>query len=408
MEKLYTITPADLLQGFAPDVPKNPPVLDIGENMVFTGNSARTAAGQYVVLGAEEIAEWVTGLLATRIGGAPYTFIGTPTRLLLWDGTDLSVVGEDYNGTPFTPWCIGRWGDWVYATNGVDAPQIYKGTSFEALTGLTFSTARIMVTHPSNAFVLAFGTAGGDEGAEGMMHWCERDDLETWETAADNFAGSLPLRNLRSEVRTAIAVGSVVVFATADELYYAQFIGSPFAFGYDKIADGVGVVGLNAIATAEGGVYGFSNRGMWAADLGGGFRYFDAPFLREHVLSRLDGGKQGNVVLWDNRAENMVVMFIPEREIGTGVPTYGVGFNYLDKNWSLLGYGRTVVSDNGIYPYALAADADGNIYYQAAVGQAPGFAPLPGATAPGAIPVSDAQAYSGGFGFGPFGAWRFG
>ena len=240
------------------------------------------------------------------------------------------------------------------------------------------------------------------------MHWCDRDDIETWTGTLANFAGFLPIRNLVSPVTCAIAYQGVIPFFTVDAMYIANFVGHPLSFAANKVIDGIGAAGKFAVCGAAGRLYGINNRGIWTSDLGGNYQYFDIPLVRDFLISSLNAEQIAHhPVAWHNRVEHSIVFYYPTANVHSN--NRGLMFNYQEGNWTSLSVGRNAVDDTGIFDYALAGDKDGNLFFQAAPGQIGTEDPLPGTGVPGFLPiVTKPKLYRAGFGIGPFGAFAFG
>ncbi len=182
-----------------------------GQNVVFESGVVKKMKGtdkcfDIQMTGGTE----VSGLLATVVAGTRTLYMGTRARLFKWTQVDFAatVIGSGYTGVdtesstvPATRWSMVPWGNWLYATNGVDAPQVYKGASAAAVGSGVPNPCKIF--QKLKVYLLAF--------KDTTLYFSDEDDPDTWNSGN---AGNLPIRDMDSDVVAAVPLGEQVAFYT--------------------------------------------------------------------------------------------------------------------------------------------------------------------------------------------------
>lgn len=354
----------DFLSGVFPDLPQTQkPLFSDSGNVLFTERGVRAMPGQNTLI-QPQVASPVRGLIATRISGTETIFFGYIDSLYKWtESGGASSVGSGYSGILnqtstqlATFWSMTRWGDWILATNGVDAPVIFKSSSFATLTtSSTFSTAEIFLTWRD--YVLAFNTDNVDT----EIRWCHSGDPEDWAVAANKTAGALNARDSDSEIKAAIVNGGNIFFTTGNQLHVVEFLNAPFYFGTRKLLDGIGSLGKHAICSAKGLLYGFSHRGIWRSD-GASYEYIDTPAVRRYIFEDINSNQLSKAHCWHDLQDSSVTFYFPAES--SSEPDKGLAFNYRDQNWAKITYGRSVAEDSGVFSVALLGSITGAILQQ--------------------------------------------
>jgi hypothetical protein len=87
-----------------------------------------------------------------------------------------------------------------------------------------------------------------------LIRWTDQESAVNWTPSATNQAGSLRLSE-GSEIVTCIQSRQEIVVFTDSSLYSLQYVGPPFVWTVQLIADNVSIVGPNAAAIASGAIY---------------------------------------------------------------------------------------------------------------------------------------------------------
>lgn len=357
--KIGEITGEMMLSGVFPDLPhKQPPVFRTAKNVLFTDNSIQPIPGQYVLTaGSGGIP--VRGLLSIREGSTPVLFFGddaTLYRFTISGGTTEVGVGFANAGNA---WSMRRWGSWILATNNVNSPQIFKGSSFAALTGASgvFNTVRKFLTYKN--YALAFNTDLNDS----RIAWCTANDPETWVAALTNTARSIDIRDTTSGITDANIANERIYYWTLKSMSVMSFVGPPVFFSSNLVTDDIGAFGPMSTTEVAGNVYGIGPNGIWQTD-GASYRYIDAP-VHDEIFGNINLDQAHKCVAWHDVFTSQVVFWIPGENADE--VSYGMGFNYKDRNWAPRGDTRTAALEAGDFKWGLLGDTAGNIYAQSLV-----------------------------------------
>lgn len=293
---------------------KEPVALDIPPGVVSIGTD-EIASGRW--RDANQV-RWENGVLQpiggwakafdTVLSGVPrsmlswrsdvmdrYTAIGTHTHLYAWRGSTVSditpagltagrpysVPGLGYGAGPYgrgkygrrrtgstslleaRVWSLETWGQELIACPN-DTGTIYKWN-------LVASTAAVLTGAPTARGVMRTDedhlVAFAADGNPRLIKWCKRADLTTWAPSSDplNNAGD-KLLNTGGVYRAHAKVRGGYLVLTDRDAHIMSFVGSPFVYGVQKIADGCGCLGPGAIAVAGDIAYWVSANGFWMYD----------------------------------------------------------------------------------------------------------------------------------------------
>ena len=331
---------------------------------------------RFTPLGVETIPGWTAPL--TPVGTAPVRgmaqqrrtdlaqrlFWGDASALYMWDVVNVSTVGSGYTGSvdatvtrPATVWSFVVWGDWVLATNGVDPPQIYQGTSFAAMDTLTtmpFTSAEIFVKR--DVYVIAVNTSNGYN----VVEWSDTGNPLAWQPTASNNAGNLVLRDIDGPLLAAVPLGDRIALYTREQLVLLNYLGSPYIFGYVPALNGIGAVSKRSVIPVGRRNYGMSRQGFFVTD-GAGFEWIDFPQLRDYVLGRVNWDQASKICGYHAEGLNAVVWWYPTTS--SSEPNEGVMYDYKLRVWSMLDFGWTSALERDVFKWPVVGAADGKIYF---------------------------------------------
>lgn len=84
-----------------------------------------------------------------------------------------------------------------------------------------------------------------------LIRWSAQEDYQDWTPAATNQAGSYRLSH-GSEIVGSLQTRQEILVWSDSSLYSMQYLGPPFVWGFNLLADNLSIMGPNAIATAVG------------------------------------------------------------------------------------------------------------------------------------------------------------
>jgi len=257
--------------------------------------------------------------VSTTIAGSPITTSGgqSGTQRISQRGIDLADAGDD------------------------DAPLFQN----------------YLLVSDASRFVLVFGT--NDYGTSYLdpmlIRWSDSDDPYTWTPQATNQAGSLRLSH-GSEIVTAVQSRQEIVVFTDSSLYSLQYVGPPFVWTAQLIADNVSVVGPNAAVIASGAVYWMGVDKFYKYD--GRVQTLNCD-LRRYIFQDFNVLQAQQVYAGTNEGFNEVWWFYCSAN-STVIDKYVI-YNYVENVWSYGSMGRTAWLDSGLLPLPVAATYDSEL-----------------------------------------------
>ena len=257
--------------------------------------------------------------MSTTLGGTPITTAGgqSGTQRISQRGIDLADAGDD------------------------DTP-IFQN---------------FLIVSDTSRFVVVFGT--NDYGSTVLnpmlIRWSDQEDPFTWTPQATNQAGSLQLSH-GSRIVTAVQSRQEIVVFTDSSLYSYQYVGPPFVWTAQLIADNVSIVGPNAAVIASGAVYWMGVDKFYKYD--GRVQTLNCD-LRRYIFSSFNVLQAQQVYAGTNEGFNEIWWFYCSAD-STVIDKYVI-YNYIENVWSYGSMGRTAWLDSGLLSLPVAATYDSEL-----------------------------------------------
>lgn len=297
--------------------------------------------------------------------------------------------GPEY-AVPLSGWGAGAWGSgtWGIGSTSTDALRIWNQTNFgqnlifgprgegiyywDAATSLTTRGVLLsslagasdvplhqnfLLVSDASRFVLVFGTNElGDTILDPMLiRWSDQEDPVQWTPAITNQAGSIRLSH-GSRIVTALQSRQEIIVWTDSSLYSLQYLGPPFVWSSQLLADNISIVGPNAAAIASGVTYWMGVDKFYKYD--GRVQTLRCD-LREYIFSDINQAQYEQVFASTNEGFNEVWFFYCSAGSFT-VDKYVV-YNYEEDIWYYGSMARTAWLDSGLRNYPLAATYNYNV-----------------------------------------------
>jgi len=214
-----------------------------------------------------------------------------------------------------------------------------------------------LIVSDASRFVIVFGT--NDYGSSTLnpmlIRWSDQEDPFTWSPQATNQAGSLQLSH-GSAIITAIQSRQEIVVFTDSSIYSYQYVGPPFVWTAQLIADNVSIVGPNAAVIASGAVYWMGIDKFYKYD--GRVQTLNCD-LRRHIFSDFNVLQAQQVYAGTNEGFNEIWWFYCSAD-ATASDRYVI-YNYVENVWSFGDLGRSAWLDSGLLPRPIAATYDSEL-----------------------------------------------
>jgi hypothetical protein len=209
----------------------------------------------------------------------------------------------------------------------------------------------------ASRFLLAFGT--NDYGSSildpMLIRWSDQESLTTWYPAITNQAGSLRLSH-GSKIVTTLQSRQEIVVWTDQSLYSLQYLGPPYVWSSQLLADNVSIAGPNAAAMASGVTYWMGVDKFYKYD--GRVQTLRCDLLR-YVYNNINPLQFDQVFASTSEGFNEVWFFYCSKTSNT-VDQYVI-YNYTEDVWAYGTMERTAWLDTGLRNYPLAATYSYNI-----------------------------------------------
>ena len=280
-----------------------------------------------------------TFTLSTTVGGSGVTTTaGTPTGLTYTLSTTINTSGTQSGVQSVSPR-----GMLLSSLAGSDGScPLYQNT-------FTISDA--------SRFLLVFGT--NDYGSTTLdpmlIRWSDQESLTTWLPAVTNQAGSVRLSH-GSEIVTTLQSRQEIIVWTDSSLYSLQYLGPPYVWGTQLLADNISIIGPNAAAMASGVSYWMGVDKFYKYD--GRVQTLRCDLLR-YVYTDINRQQALQVFGSTNEGFNEVWWFYCSAD--SNVIDKYVIYNYTEDIWQYGTMGRTAWLDTSLRNYPIAATYSSNI-----------------------------------------------
>jgi hypothetical protein len=363
-----------------------------GEGIVaLSGNKASAALGTMVASGGTTIipaGNFASGFVNTVAGDRTITISGN-TGL----GFVNTVITGSISGyvSPTTYYIIATNGSTTF-TLSTTAGGVGVVTTIGATTGLAYTLSTTINTSGSQSgthkisqrgvlvsqlngansvplsqifflvsdasrFVLCFGTndIGSTVVNPLLIRWSDQESVTEWSPSITNQAGSIGLSH-GSTIVTAIQSKQEIVVFTDAALYSVQYLGPPYVWGSQLLADNTSIAGANSVALAAGIIYWMGVDKFYKYD--GRLQTLNCDLLR-YVYNDINREQFDQVYAATNEGFNEVWWFYPSE--GSSTNDSYVIFNYVENVWYYGTMARTAWLDSGLQDYPVAATYSSNL-----------------------------------------------
>ena len=303
---------------------------------IFTAPNGWGAGGWGGVTGSSTPTGW--GLSATT---------GIASQLRLWSQSN---YGEDLIFNP-------RGGGlYLWETNA--NPNIFdRGVLLTS--GDTPDVCNFVMVSDASRFVIGFGVNDYGSAVQNPMliRWSDQEDYTQWTPAITNQAGSFTLSD-GSQIITAMQSRQEILVWTDSALYSMQYLGPPYVWGFQLLADNLSIVGPNATSTANNIAYwmGVDKFYMYS----GRVETLYCP-LRQYIFNDINLSQSYQFFSGTNEGYNEIWWFYCSAN-STVVDRYVI-YNHLEKIWSYGTLARTAWLDSPLRASPMATGYNGQLIY---------------------------------------------
>ena len=237
-----------------------------------------------------------------------------------------------------------------------------RGVLVSALTGASDVplTQNFFLVSDASRFTICFGTNDylSTTFDPMLVRWSDQESITNWTPAITNQAGSIRLSH-GSEIVTAMQSRQEILIWTDSSMYSLQYLGPPFVWGHQLLADNVSIAGPNASAIASGVVYWMGIDKFYKYDGRTNTLRCD---LRQYIFQDINTSQAEQIFASTNEGFNEVWWFYCSAN-STTVDKYVV-YNYLEDAWYYGTMARTAWLDSGLRQFPIAATYTYNLVNQ--------------------------------------------
>ena len=341
-------------------------VADITVNGQYTpvavlANASDSGGGGASVVGAYQIN---TGLNTSLYGngwGASFWGRGTwgsgasinalTDTLRVWShdnfGEDLII--NVYNGGIY------------YWDASVATPLAQRAVPLTALSGASNppTVAAKIIVSDVDRHVIAFGCNPIGSSAQDplLIRFSDQENAADWTPTTTNTAGDL-LVGSGSRIVAAVETRQQILVFTDISVHAMQYLGPPFTFGINMMAEGTTIVGPNAVVAVDDSVFWMGQTEFYVYN--GSVQKLPCS-VRDYVFSNFNTDQIEKVFCSTNTSFAEIWWFYPSAN--SDVLDRYVVYNYEQNIWYYGSIARSAWIDRGVVGFPIAAGLDGYLYY---------------------------------------------
>ena len=334
------------------------------------GNGGAATVGAYEISTGSDIYTSATGWGAGPWNGAAigvstdswahgwgtgYPALGIDIQLRLWSQINFGeILLFSPRGGALYYWAPGATTTPDFGTPGQEVTGVYVPTKINQI--MVSDASRIVIALGANPY-------DGSDLDPLLIRWSDQESYTNWDpTDVTRTAGFQRLSH-GSYIVAGLQTRQEILVWTDAALYTMQFVGLPYVWRFDILADNISIISPDSMATANGVTYwmGTDKFYMYSG------RVETLPCaLRSYVFNDINKNQAWQVVSGTNEGFSEIWWFYCSAN-STVVDRYVI-FNYLDRVWYYGTMGRTAWLDSPLRQYPQAATYDGlTVFHESAV-----------------------------------------
>jgi hypothetical protein len=347
--------------------------IEVSAPATSTGTTGACTAEYQIGVGGEIYTiglGWGAGGFGGITGTATPTGWGLPTPAGVGVGVQMRLWSQDNFGDYLV--MAPRGGAmylWVPASSPstIYRAQVLSSTNTNTQEGVAYWTTdtscptvvNSVATSDTSRFVIAFGCNdyGSAELDPLLVRWSDQESYTVWAPAATNQAGSYRL-SIGSSIVAVLQSRQEILVWTDSALYSMQYIGPPYVWSFQILADNISIVSPNAVATAANLTFWMGTDKFYIYT--GRVETLYCP-LRQYIFGDINPEQAYQFFAGTNEGFNEIWFFYCSAN-STTIDRYVI-YNYLEKTWSYGNLERTAWLDAPARGYPVAAGYGGMVIY---------------------------------------------
>lgn len=331
----------------------------VAANSSDTGNGGAATVGQYQITTGSDIytvsVGWGSGGWGGITTGYPSTGWGSPAPSGVGLGTQLRSWSQSNYGQDliFNP----RGGALYYWAVNANPTIFDRGTKLTS--GDTPTVCNQVMVSDASRFVIGMGVNDYGSAIQNplLIRWSDQEDYTSWTPAVTNQAGSYQLSH-GSTIVTSMQARQEILIWTDAALYSMQYLGPPYVWGFQILADNLSIASPNTVVTANNITYwmGVDKFYMYSG------RVETLPCtLRSYVYNNINMSQSFQFFAGTNEGFNEVWWYYCSAN-STTVDRYVV-YNYLERIWYYGTMNRTAWLDSALRVQPMATTYGAQLVY---------------------------------------------
>jgi len=260
-------------------------------------------------------------------------------------------------------WSLDNFGELLIATVLNGATYQWSPTT-DGLTGKASlvtnapTTSKFSLVSTPDRHLILFGTektvGTGSSQDPLLLRFSSQEDINTYQPAAENTAGSLRIQDGSSIVGADKARGQILVW-TDTSLHGLQFIGPPFTFGLNQLGRNCGLLGQHSAVVVRDVAYWMGQNAFFVFD--GTVKKLPCS-VDDFVFENIDLTQSDQIFAGVNTEFAEIIWFYVTNPDNIAQPQVNrcVVYNYLEQTWSVGTLNRTSWVDRGVFQFPLATE----------------------------------------------------
>jgi hypothetical protein len=260
-------------------------------------------------------------------------------------------------------WSLDNFGELLIAT-ALDGSTFQWSPTSDGLTGKASlvtnapTTSKFSLVSTPDRHLILFGTektiGTGSSQDPLLLRFSSQEDINTYQPAAENTAGSLRIQDGSTIVGADKARGQILVW-TDTSLHGLQFIGPPFTFGLNQLGRNCGLLGQHAGVVVRDVAYWMGQNAFFAFD--GTVKKLPCT-VDDFVFENLDLTQTDQIFAGVNTEFAEIIWFYVTNPDNVAQPQVNrcVVYNYLEQSWYVGTLNRTTWVDRGVFQNPLATE----------------------------------------------------
>jgi hypothetical protein len=326
-------------------------------NASDSGNGGAAVVGAYQVL---------TGL-DTTVAGTGWG-AGTWSRGAWGSGTSLTAIGDTLR-----IWSHDNFGEdliinirnggiyyWDKSTSSAPYARAVQLSDLPGADASTPTIAKQVMISDRDRHVIVFGCDPQDNiGTQDplLIRFSDQENPLIWTSTATNTAGDLRI-GTGSEIITALETRQQILVFTDVSLHAMQYLGPPFTFGIQSIAENITIASPLAAIAVDDFVFWMGDEEFYVYT--GQVQKLPCS-VRAYVFNDFNTSQKEKVTCGVNSSFSEIWWFYPSAD-SDNIDRYVV-YNYKEQTWYYGSMARSVWLDRGINQYPIAASLDGYLYF---------------------------------------------